>query len=255
MVAVEVVGMGRNSNAKPVQVLYIGRADPNHDKVWQGLEQEGIAVAFARTQVAGLQMARELEPGLIIINTSNSHFSGERLCKTLTRRLPQTRLLAILERGEGVHLEVQERLIHPFTIRKLRETIHRLAGASAPNMLRAGEVELDLITRVVLGPLGKTHLTPKQCRLLAIFMQRPNQVISREDLMREIWETHYLGDTRTLDVHIRWLREKIEEDPMHPRLLVTQRGVGYKLVVAIAGVPVVVAEDDLAEAELETEGM
>ncbi len=61
-----------------------------------------------------------------------------------------------------------------------------------------------------------THLTPKQCHLLAIFMQRPNQVISREDLMKEIWDTHYLGDTRTLDVHIRWLREKIEADPTRP---------------------------------------
>jgi two-component system, OmpR family, phosphate regulon response regulator PhoB len=81
-------------------------------------------------------------------------------------------------------------------------------------------------------------------------MHRPNQVISREDLMREIWETHYLGDTRTLDVHIRWLREKIEANPTRPRLLVTQRGVGYKLVMSGLEQP----EEDLLEAELEPEG-
>lgn len=247
--------MGRSPNARPIQVLYIGRADPNHDKVWQGLQQEGIAVSFARTQVAGLQLARELQPNLIVINTSSSHFSGERLCKTLTRRLPQARLLAILERGEGAHLEVQERLVHPFTARKLRETIRKLVDTSSPHILLAGDVELDLITRVVLSPQGKTRLTPKQCRLLAIFMQRPNQVISREDLMREIWETHYLGDTRTLDVHIRWLREKIETNPTRPRLLVTQRGVGYKLVIAAVDGTAVLAEDELVEAELEREGV
>lgn len=247
--------MGRSPNAKPVQILYIGRADPNHDKVWQGLHQEGVAVAFARTQVAGLQMARELQPNLVIINAANGHFSGDRLCRTLARRLPQARLLAILDRGEGHHLEVQERLVHPFTARKLRDVIRKLAEAATPHILRAGEVELDLIGRVVVSPQGKNHLTPKQCRLLAIFMEHPNQVISREDLMKEIWETHYLGDTRTLDVHIRWLREKIEANPMQPRLLVTQRGVGYKLVVAVpAEAALSSMEDDLAEAvELEAE--
>jgi two-component system, OmpR family, phosphate regulon response regulator PhoB len=249
--------MGRSPNSKPVQILYIGRVDPNHDKVWQGLHQEGVAVAFARTQVAGLQMVRELQPNLVIISTANSHFSGDRLCRTLGRRLPQARLLAILDRGEGHHLEVHERLVHPFTARKLRDTIRRLLDVATPHLLRAGDMELDLIARVVNCPQGKTHLTPKQCRLLAIFMEHPNQVISREDLMKEIWETHYLGDTRTLDVHIRWLREKIEVNPMRPRLLVTQRGVGYKLVVSVVVEPALSSvEDELAEeAELETEEM
>ena len=68
-------------------------------------------------------------------------------------------------------------------------------------------------------------------------MQRPNQVISREDLMKEIWDTHYLGDTRTLDVHIRWLREKIEDDPTHPTVLVTVRKIGYKMVADVPGAP------------------
>lgn len=248
--------MGRGPNSKPVQILYIGRTDPSHEKVWQGLRQDGATVAFARTQAAGLQMIRELQPHLVIINTISSHFSGDRLCRTLRRRLPHTRILAILERGESARLEAQERLFHPFTTRKLRETVRNLLEAVPPHVLRAGDMELDLITRVVGGPQGKAHLTPKQCRLLAIFMEYPNRVISREDLMKEIWETHYLGDTRTLDVHIRWLREKIEEDPARPRLLVTQRGVGYKLIVAMCPEPAAPpAADELAEAlDLEPEG-
>lgn len=224
--------MGRNPTTRSAQILYIGREDVGYEKVWQAFAQDGVNVAFARTQTLGLQMARQMQPTIVVVNAANSHFSGERLCKTLGRRLPQARRLVIAEQGEGRQIECEERLVRPFTGRKLRETLRKLVDAASPHILRAGGVELDMIARVVHSAHGKAHLTPKQCRLLAIFMERPNQVVSREDLMKDIWETHYLGDTRTLDVHMRWLREKIEQDPTHPTFLVTVRGVGYKLVVA-----------------------
>jgi len=121
--------------------------------------------------------------------------------------------------------------VRPFTGRKLRESLDKLLDAAAPHTLRAGPLQLDLVSQVVIGPVGREHLTPKMCQLLATLMQHPNQVISRKDLMGRIWDTVYLGDTRTLDVHIRWLREKIESDPRRPSLLVTKRGIGYLLVV------------------------
>lgn len=223
--------MGRNPKTKPVQILYIGRVEASYERVWQSLQQDGLAIAFARTQSQGMRMARELQPNVILINATNSHFSGARLCERLGRRLPHAKRLLITERGEDADIACEERLVRPFTGRKLRDTVRSLAETVVPHILRVGEVELDLVTRVVRAPLGRSHLTPKQCSLLAAFMQHPNQVISRQDLMREIWETHYLGDMRTLDVHIRWLREKIEADPAHPLLLVTIRGVGYKLCV------------------------
>lgn len=73
--------------------------------------------------------------------------------------------------------------------------------------------------------------TPKEARLLALLMQSSGQVVSRAKIMKEVWQTDYLGDTRTLDVHICSLRQKIEEDPTHPRLLLTERGLGYQLNV------------------------
>jgi DNA-binding response OmpR family regulator len=224
--------MVRSASSSPTQVLYIGRVDSHYEKVWQDLQADGAAVAFARTQTVGLQMARAMRPNIIVINTFNSHFSGDRLCRLLGSRLPQAKRLLIVEHGEGTNIECEERLNRPFTARKLRETMRKLLDRAAPHVLRAGGVELDLISRVVASSQGRIHLTPKQCQLLALFIQRPNQVISREDLMKEIWETRYLGDTRTLDVHIRWLREKIEADPTRPVLLVTHRGIGYKLVVS-----------------------
>ena len=226
--------MSRNSGAKPAQILYIGREDASYEKVWQSIEQDGIGVTFARTQTLGLQLARQLQPAVVIINPNNSHFSGERLSTALRHKIPQARRVVLVDRGEGKLIESEERLVRPFTGKKLREIILKLLESLAPHMLKTGAIELDTISRVVISPQGLSHLTPKQCHLLAIFMQRPNQVISREDLMKEIWDTHYLGDTRTLDVHIRWLREKIEVDPTKPTALLTVRKIGYKLVSPVA---------------------
>lgn len=237
--------MSRNSGAKPAQILYIGREDPGFERVWQSIEQEGVGITFARTQTLGLQLARELKPNIVIINPTNSHFSGERLCATLRHKLPQTRRVLLVDRGEGKQIEADERLVRPFTAKKLRETLSKALGSLAPHVVRVGQVELDLSTRIVYSPQGATHLTPKQCHLLAIFMQRPNQVISREELMKEIWDTHYLGDTRTLDVHIRWLREKIEAQPTRPVLLVTVRRIGYKML-ADAPAPAPIEDESIA---------
>jgi DNA-binding response OmpR family regulator len=218
--------------ARAVDILHIGRLDSHHGKVWQQFERDGYVVAFARTQVAGLKMAWDLQPSIVVVNTANSSFSGDRLCRTLGRRLPGVQRLLILERGAGVNAPCEQRLIRPFTARKLRESLVKLLDAASPHVLRAGEVQLDLASRIVSSARGRQHLTPKQCNLLAWLMQHPNQVISRKDLMERVWHTGYVGDTRTLDVHIRWLREKIERNPAAPSVLVTQRGVGYVLSVS-----------------------
>jgi DNA-binding response OmpR family regulator len=217
---------------KTVDILHIGRVDSNHGKVWQQLERDGRVIAFARTQVAGLQMAWEVQPRIVVVNTTTSNFSGDRLCRALGRRLPSVQRLLIVERGIAPNVPCEQRLVRPFTGRKLRDSLLKLLEASSPNILRAGGMQLDLAARVVSSAHGRQHLTPKQCNLLAWLMQHPDQVISRKDLMEQVWHTYYLGDTRTLDVHIRWLREKIESDPTFPKILVTRRGIGYLLNVA-----------------------
>ena len=100
--------------------------------------------------------------------------------------------------------------------------------ANARKVLKAAGLVLD-VARRELTRRGKTQkLTPKECQLLALFMNHPSKVLSRRPLMKEVWETDFLDDTRTLDVHICYLRKKIEEDPHHPRLLRTVRGIGYR---------------------------
>jgi DNA-binding response OmpR family regulator len=238
--------MAYTPGATPVQVLYIGRVEPNHEKLWDQLQREGIAIAFARTQTQGLHMAKELQPQLIVVNTANSAFSGERLCRALGRRLPGAQRLLITEHGAGLNVPCELRLVRPFTGRKLRESVLRLLEIASPTILKAGPLELDLVTRIVSGPKGRVRLTPKESLLLSLLMQHPNQVVSRKELMERVWETTYMKDTRTIDVHMRWLREKIEPDPARPQFLQTRRGVGYVLVIAELEVP---ADEETPEAD------
>ena len=99
---------------------------------------------------------------------------------------------------------------------------------NARKVLKTAGLVLDVARRELTQGDKTQRLTPKECRLLALFMSNPGKVLSRRLLMREVWETDFLDDTRTLDVHICYLRKKIEEDPHHPRLLCTVRGVGYR---------------------------
>lgn len=100
--------------------------------------------------------------------------------------------------------------------------------AENANCLKCADFVLDLSTRRLMKDNGTPrHLTPKECRLLSTFIRHRGEVLSREFLMQEVWETDYYGDTRTLEVHVSWLRAKIEDDPSHPRYLHTVRGVGY----------------------------
>jgi DNA-binding response OmpR family regulator len=122
-------------------------------------------------------------------------------------------------------------LVRPFTGRKLLNRIVRLLPDSVGNVLRVGQFTLNPESRSLR--VGKTeyHLTPMKARLLEVFMRRPGEVLSREFLMKHVWHTDYLGDTRTVEVHIRWLREIIEADANHPFFLQTIRGVGYRFSV------------------------
>jgi len=88
------------------------------------------------------------------------------------------------------------------------------------------DIENQQITRDKI----RVRLNPKECKLLYLLLQHADQVTSRKEIMEVVWETSYLGDTRTLDVHVRWLREKIEVNPSRPRYLITVRGVGYQFV-------------------------
>jgi DNA-binding response OmpR family regulator len=104
-------------------------------------------------------------------------------------------------------------------------------GKRTSQQLIAGDLILDLAERCVVKDGIPTHLTFKECALLEMLMINNGEVLTRKQLMKHVWDTDYLGDTRTLDVHIRWLRKKIEDEPSQPILIRTVRGVGYRFEV------------------------
>ncbi len=97
-------------------------------------------------------------------------------------------------------------------------------------LLKIGGVALDLEQRTLMVDGEVSLLTPKQVKLLGLFMSHPGEVLTRKRIMKEVWETDYTGDTRTLDVHIHWVREKLRDVPGEPKYLQTLRGVGYRFV-------------------------
>lgn len=104
-----------------------------------------------------------------------------------------------------------------------------MAPTRSSDRLQCGPLELDVDSRTLYRGSRSYHLTPKECRLLAAFLTHRGQVLTRQFLMKEVWDTDFVADTRTLEVHVHWIRRKIEEDHKNPRHLRTVRGVGYVL--------------------------
>ncbi len=100
---------------------------------------------------------------------------------------------------------------------------------SISKKVEAGDMMLDLEKACLKKNGDQIHLTPKETKLMALLMLNVGKVVSRSELMQEVWNTEYLGDTRTLDVHICWLRQKIEDNPRIPECILTRRGQGYEL--------------------------
>jgi DNA-binding response OmpR family regulator len=116
----------------------------------------------------------------------------------------------------------------PLNAKEVTAVINRLATKSTEHLLNHGPITLNMALRTVMTPNGQYTMTPKQCALLKLLMSEQGHVVERRKIMETVWETDYLEDTRTLDVHIRWLRERIEQNPSKPVYLKTVRGVGYR---------------------------
>ena len=120
-------------------------------------------------------------------------------------------------------------LVLPFTMQKLLNRVKHLMPVINNGGLRAGPFTLDVEQRRVILDDRQIQLTPRLTALMKILMEHADEVINREALFKEAWDTDYVGDTRSLDVHMSWLRLALEENPRHPRYIKTVRGLGYRL--------------------------
>ena len=168
---------------------------------------------------------------LVVLNAATFRTSGKRICQDIRANWGKLPILMIANPNKPVSKDVGADVLLelPFTIRKLVNRINPLLPLASNKVLRTGPIQLDLERRVVRCLEKESHLTPRLTSLLNMFMKHPNEVLGREDLFRKIWNTEYTGDTRTLDVHISWIRKAIEPNSHKPRFLITIRGVGYRL--------------------------
>lgn len=208
-----------------------------------GLTSEGFSVLCAATGQAALDMARSQDPHLVLLDIRLPDISGFDVCRELRaegRRMPILMLTArdeVVDRVLGLELGADDYVVKPYSLRELisrirallRRSYGELAAASEPGRLSFGDVELDLDRLLVYRQGQLIELTPTEFRLLRYLLSHPGRPLSREALIESAWGyDSSVGSARTVDVHMRHLREKVEEDPANPRYLVTVRGVGYK---------------------------
>ncbi len=173
-------------------------------------------------------------PALVILDRLRASH-GIELYQRLQRRV-QAPILLIVDRESAALWGRQDDgiLVAPFSVRRLLHRVRALLTQGieeVEDLIEVGPFRLNTARRVLQRGDSIYCLTPKQCRLLAILMRRAGHVVHRRDLMRWVWGTDFPVHSRTLDVHIRWLRRILEEDPAHPRYLETVRHVGYRFRV------------------------
>lgn len=211
------------------------------------LEREGYQVLTAGDGQQALALAQAARPDLVLLDVMMPKLQGWEVCREL-RRTSTVPILMLTARGEemdrvlGLELGADDYIVKPFSFRELLARVHaalRRAAYSQPpaeppaeRPITLGDIAIDLRRHAVTRGGAPVALSPREYELLVALHQAAGAVINRHELLDRAWGEQWIGNPRTLDVHIRWLREKLEEDPARPRLILTVRGAGYRLVTA-----------------------
>jgi DNA-binding response OmpR family regulator len=184
-------------------------------------------VSFAASQKRALRELDSAAVDVIVLDTASLRVSPEPLARTLRQRAPSARIVLIVDSDLSVGYSYDYLLLSPVTWHKVLKVIEEALASERRQVLACGPFVLDLVERTIVGPAGEARLTGKLFGLLALLMRNAGHYISRDQIMQEIWHTSYLEDTRTLDVHMSWLRGLVEPDRKKPVYVRTKRSVGY----------------------------
>jgi two-component system response regulator RegX3 len=213
------------------------------ESVRYALETEGFEVSSASTGLNGLEMARRSLPDLVLLDLMLPEMSGLDVCRQIRSSSDVPIIMLTAKDSEadkvtGLELGADDYMTKPFSMRELiarvRAHLRRASKsgllAESNEVLRGGPIELDIDAHVARVSGEEVELRPKEFELLESLMRRKNRLAARHALIDEVWGPSYFGDTKTLDVHIKRLREKLEADSSNPEHIVTVRGLGYKFV-------------------------
>ncbi len=213
------------------KILLIEGKRADHPTFSLGLRRKGFDVESIPTGNAAMSCIDSVDPDLVVIDAASLRTSGKRICQTLREKVNTLPIILVVDGNHVVDGTSGANVVLtlPFTVQKLVNRIRPFLPADEKNVLHVGPIQLDLEQRRVRSLGKQSRLTPRLVSLLKILMEHAGIVVERSELFKRVWDTEYTADTRTLDVHISWLREAIEVDPRQPHFLKTIRGVGYRL--------------------------
>lgn len=220
-------------------VLVIEDEPALSDAIKYSLERDGYDVYVADDGLTGLELIRTHNPDVVLLDLMLPSLSGLDVLRTLRTRSSVPVIIVTAKDGEGdkvagLELGADDYVTKPFSMRELVARVGANLRRSAVQVdaddivLVGGEVRVDVGRHVTTVRGNEVELRPKEFALLELLLLRGGRLVTRDDLIAEIWGYDYFGDTKTLDVHIKRLRSKIEVDPKHPEYIVTVRGMGYK---------------------------
>ena len=228
---------------KEKTILIVEDDKPLLDVLKYQLGKEGYNVVTSLDGSQGLEVARSSRPDVILLDIMLPKMDGFEVCRVLRKEMTVPILMLTAKDSEidkivGLEIGADDYLTKPFSMRELVARIRAMLRRSEmvetkptgqSGLIKVGDIEIDTARRRVSVSGSTLKLTAKEFDLLLFLAENKGIVFSREQLLDKVWGYDYPGDTRTVDVHVRWLREKIETDPGKPRYLITVRGVGYKL--------------------------
>jgi len=209
----------------------------------EALRRAGFEALVTGTAAGALALADSEDPDLVMLDLALPDGDGRDVCRELRRRsdVPIVMLTARgteMDKIVGLELGADDYVVKPFSAAEVISRIRAVLRRSAPRddgaraelrkPVGVGELEIDPASRIARFRGEELELSRKEFDLLAMLMRNAGRVVTREDLMSEVWDTNWFGSTKTLDVHVGWLRRKLEDDPTDPTYIETVRGVGFR---------------------------
>jgi two-component system, OmpR family, response regulator RegX3 len=233
--------MARFVGVKP-RVLFVEDEPSIFEPFSKALAREGFEPVVARTAAKALQLAQDGDFAIVLLDLTLPDGDGRDVCRAL-RRNSSVPILMLTARGTeadrivGLELGADDYVVKPFSggevIARIRAILRRAPAGPAeeeppPGPVTVGELEVDVASRRARLKGEQLQLSRKEFDLLTELIRHAGRVVTREQLMDRVWDENWFGSTKTLDVHIRWLRQKLDDDPADPRYLHTVRGVGFR---------------------------
>jgi two-component system response regulator RegX3 len=227
--------------ADPPMVLVVEDEQSFIEALVVGLKREGFLVRVARDGVEAVEAFESMRPDLVLLDVMLPRLSGIDVCRELRSRSRVPIIMVTAKGGEidtvvGLEVGADDYVTKPYRLRELVARMRAVLRRSPPlddtagpgEILEVGDVRLDPERHEVYVRNLPVSLPLKEFELLELLLANAGRVLTRETLIDRVWGPHYVGDTKTLDVHVKRLRSKIEDDPANPRRITTIRGLGYK---------------------------